>query len=412
MSPDGKVWFGVYNNGFVHGEHSQALNDGQWHQVVGTMEPSGADALRRRQEDRLATPAPPSAQPYTGYWRIGGDTAWNGNAVLQRDHRRRRHLPDRAVRSRRCSSTSSRAVARSTSRPVPRTPTARRSGMPTRTSTGASVTPTATAKDSGPNESNGIYQGGYTQGQNGAFDGATNKAVAFNGSDGFVASAPAVQQPEELHPGGVVQDHHQRRGKIIGFGCSQTGTSGCYDRHVYMSNDGKVTFGVWTGFTNTITSPTALNDGNWHYVMATQSTTDGHEALHRRSAGRHQRPDRRPGLRRLLAGGRRQPLGLLQPVHRRHHRRGRGLLLGAPRERSCAALPAGWRQRRQPAAGGGVQPQRDVPADLGQRIDARPTRTAPSRPTRGTGATAHRWAPGRRRRTPTRRPAPTPSPSR
>ena len=54
---------------------------------------------------------------------------------------------------------------------------------------------TGTAKDSGPNESNGTYQGGYTQGQAGAFDGATNKAVAFNGSDGFVASNPQYSNP-------------------------------------------------------------------------------------------------------------------------------------------------------------------------------------------------------------------------
>ena len=36
-----------------------------------------------------------------------------------------------------------------------------------------------------------------------------------------------------------------------------------------------MTFGVWTGFTNTITTPTRYNDGKWHHVVATQSTTDG-----------------------------------------------------------------------------------------------------------------------------------------
>ena len=45
---------------------------------------------------------------------------------------------------------------------------------------------TGTAKDSGPNESNGTYEGGYAQGQVGAFDGATNKAVAFDGNNGTV----------------------------------------------------------------------------------------------------------------------------------------------------------------------------------------------------------------------------------
>ena len=138
------------------------------------------------------------------------------------------------------------------------------------------MTPTARAKDSGPNESDGIYQGGYTQGQAGAFDAATNKAVAFNGSDGFVASNHAVQQP--------ARTTRWRRGsrprrptvaRSSGSAARRPATSGCYDRHIYISNDGQLTFGVWTGFTNTITTPNAVNDGQWHHVVATQSNTDG-----------------------------------------------------------------------------------------------------------------------------------------
>ena len=59
-------------------------------------------------------------------------------------------------------------------------------------------------------------------------------------------------------------------GKLIGFGDGQTSTSNNYDRHVWMQNDGSLVFGTWTGQTNTITSPTGLNDGTWHHVVATQ----------------------------------------------------------------------------------------------------------------------------------------------
>ena len=159
-----------------------------------------------------------------------------------------------------------------------------------------------TAKDSGPNDSNGTYQGGYTQGQAGAFDGATNKAVAFNGSDGFVASNTQYSNPHNYTLEAWFKTTSDQGGKIIGFGCSQTGTSGCYDRHVYLNNDGTLIFGVWTGFMNTITTPSTVNDGQWHHVVASQSNTDGHEAVPRRRARGHQRPDRRPGLRRVLAG--------------------------------------------------------------------------------------------------------------
>src|SRR5690242_19473918 len=37
-----------------------------------------------------------------------------------------------------------------------------------------------------------------------------------------------------------------------------------------MENSGQLTFGVWTGFANTITSPQSYNDGMWHYLVATQ----------------------------------------------------------------------------------------------------------------------------------------------
>jgi PKD repeat protein len=42
-----------------------------------------------------------------------------------------------------------------------------------------------------------------------------------------------------------------------------------------MENSGQLTFGVWTGFQNTITSPQAYNNGQWHHMVATQSSTDG-----------------------------------------------------------------------------------------------------------------------------------------
>jgi len=61
-------------------------------------------------------------------------------------------------------------------------------------------------------------------------------------------------------------------GKIIGFGSSQVGLSGQYDRHLYVSG-GSITFGVYNGGYDTITSPLSYNDGLWHQVVATFSPT-------------------------------------------------------------------------------------------------------------------------------------------
>jgi hypothetical protein len=61
-------------------------------------------------------------------------------------------------------------------------------------------------------------------------------------------------------------------GKLIGFGTAQTGNSTGYDRHVYMTNAGRLVFGVWTGSAQTITSAMSYNNGQWHHVVATLGT--------------------------------------------------------------------------------------------------------------------------------------------
>ena len=62
-------------------------------------------------------------------------------------------------------------------------------------------------------------------------------------------------------------------GRMIGFGDSQTGTSGDRDRHIYMTNTGKLIFGVYPNNTvKTIQSPLAYNDGTWHQAVASLSS--------------------------------------------------------------------------------------------------------------------------------------------
>ncbi|TNM61051.1 PKD domain-containing protein [Streptomyces sp. NP160] len=67
-------------------------------------------------------------------------------------------------------------------------------------------------------------------------------------------------------------------GKIVGFGGSRSDLSSDYDRHVYMSDDGRLTFGVYNGGVAAITSAKSYNDGAWHHVVAT--ATGGAGALY------------------------------------------------------------------------------------------------------------------------------------
>ncbi|ROR67372.1 PKD domain-containing protein [Agrococcus jenensis] len=95
-----------------------------------------------------------------------------------------------------------------------------------------------------------------------SFDGTTNGRVSSN----VIGRAPSAFSTELWFNTTTTQG-----GKLIGLGSWQTGSSTSYDRHIYMRNDGRLTFGVRPGgVIRTISSPAAYNDGRWHHVVATQ----------------------------------------------------------------------------------------------------------------------------------------------
>ncbi len=62
-----------------------------------------------------------------------------------------------------------------------------------------------------------------------------------------------------------------RGGALLDFGAALSGSSsaGNDDRVVYLSNDGRVFFGIYPGVVRTINTTAAYNDGKWHHVAAT-----------------------------------------------------------------------------------------------------------------------------------------------
>ncbi|WP_130011476.1 PKD domain-containing protein [Serinicoccus sediminis] len=128
------------------------------------------------------------------------------------------------------------------------------------------------AQDSSQSDRAGVYQGGVTKDQAGALVDNSGRAASFNGSDGVVVGSPdtAVNDPGEFSVETWFSTTSTRGGKLIGFGNAASGLSSSYDRHIYMRNNGTLTFGVWTGAENTITSTDAYNDGQWHHVVGVQ----------------------------------------------------------------------------------------------------------------------------------------------
>lgn len=128
-----------------------------------------------------------------------------------------------------------------------------------------------TATDSSPNSFTGIYESGTTQGSAGPINGDSTTATSFNGSSsGFVTAAQPVSNPKVFSIEVWFKTTTKQGGRLVGFGNSQTGTSTNYDRHIYMMNDGQLTFGVYNASVKTIESPDVYNDGQWHYAVATE----------------------------------------------------------------------------------------------------------------------------------------------
>ncbi|MFB4296090.1 LamG-like jellyroll fold domain-containing protein [Actinomadura sp. NTSP31] len=110
---------------------------------------------------------------------------------------------------------------------------------------------------------------GITRGQDGAISGDADKAAGFGGFFGSSAGSGAASAPGDFSVEAWVKTASASGGKIIGYGGSASGNSSSYDRHLYMTNDGRVVFGVYPGSTKTVQSAAGLNDGKWHHVAGT-----------------------------------------------------------------------------------------------------------------------------------------------
>lgn len=274
MDNAGHLIFGIYRGGTYTITTPNRYNDGQWHQIVATLDSSVGMKLFVDGTRVGVNQSGTVAQDYSGYWRIGGDNL-NGWPSQPSSNYFNGAIDDVAVYDQALSLTNVRThyidSGRTLNLPAAPADTYGKAvydddpDLFWRLDEAAG----ATANDSSANGAVGIYAGGVTLGQAGAL-GGQGTAATFDGTSGTVGAATAVGGPSVYSEELWFKTTTTHGGKLIGFGDRQSGTSGNYDRHVYMENSGQLTFGVWTGQTNTITSPASYNDGRWHYLVATQ----------------------------------------------------------------------------------------------------------------------------------------------
>ncbi|MEU2350287.1 PKD domain-containing protein [Modestobacter sp. NPDC049651] len=110
---------------------------------------------------------------------------------------------------------------------------------------------------------------GVRRGTSGAVAGDQDTAVTVNGtSSGLATTRRAAQAPDVFSVEAWFRTTSTAGGKLFGYGDATTGDSYNNDRHVYLDQAGRVSFGVYPQTARILTSPGSYNDGRWHQVVA------------------------------------------------------------------------------------------------------------------------------------------------
>ncbi|MGV8858333.1 PKD domain-containing protein [Rhodoglobus sp.] len=266
MDSSGKVNFGVYTGSTRIVQSAKSYNDGQWHQVVGSMSASGTEFF----VDGVRIGVEPSViwgQNYWGYWRIGGDRSWSGSDYFNGA------IDEVAVYPKPLTATQVQNHFLLSGRSL--------SGPPAPTdSYGAAVYEASpqlywrlaeasgsAVNDAGLQGINGNLSGTYTRNVPGALGGTTNSATQF--TQGLAATAISLPNPSTFSSEVWFRTSSTSGGKLVEFGSSATGTASSYGDHLMMRNDGTLVFGTGSSTVSTVGS---YNDGQWHQAVSTQGS--------------------------------------------------------------------------------------------------------------------------------------------
>jgi|GEM_PF-1446871 len=112
--------------------------------------------------------------------------------------------------------------------------------------------------------------------------GATSASDFVNGSSGRYTGSPdqpgwsltdpTLHEPTDEFTIQIRFSATEGGGRLIGFGSAEEGESVDFDRHLFLTDDGRLVFGVYPDAVQTITSPGSYLDGAWHQATATLSS--------------------------------------------------------------------------------------------------------------------------------------------
>ncbi|MGP4110649.1 CBM96 family carbohydrate-binding protein [Streptomyces sp. 4N509B] len=125
------------------------------------------------------------------------------------------------------------------------------------------------ASDASGNEASGVHRGGPSRGVTpGAVPGPQAAAVGHDGTDSYTYSDDPVSGVRQYTLETWFNTTTNSGGKLIGMGDTILEESYSHDNNLYMLNDGRLQFALYTGAYRTATSSASYNDGEWHHVAA------------------------------------------------------------------------------------------------------------------------------------------------
>ncbi len=273
MENSGRLTFGVYTGSMTTVRSALPYNDNQWHHVVATQGPAGM----RLYVDGLAvgSNSVTTAQNYAGVWHVGGDNlnSWPNRPT---SNYFRGQIDETAVYNAPLS-------ARQVLEHYDLGGASNVNAAPT-DAYGASVYGDQPDLYWRLNEATGVANDWSYLGRNdGTVGSAATRAVGgkvsagsairTTGSTDSLVVSPQSGSPDAFTTEAWVKTTTTTGGKILGFEAVPTGTGGSYDKQVYMTNSGRLIFGVYDGAAQTVISPNPYNDGQWHHVVASQDSS-------------------------------------------------------------------------------------------------------------------------------------------
>ncbi|MFD1715609.1 DNRLRE domain-containing protein [Amnibacterium flavum] len=272
MDNSGRLTFGVYKGGTQTIRTSKSYNDGQWHHVAATMDGTGmkfyVDGVL------VGRNGTTSGDSYKGVWRVGGDSigGWPNqpSSSFFAGSIDETAIYDKALNAQQVAAhyTAGGGTPDVNTVPSDSYGAAVFNDDPNLfwrlNETSGSVAADSTFAKANPGTVGPQVQMGRT--------GAVQNSSAFetNGSQNSTVTSPQAGRVGAFAAELWFSSTTNRGGKLIGWENQPTGSSSGYDKQVYLSNDGRLTFGVYNGSVQAIQTPRSYNDGAWHHVVATQ----------------------------------------------------------------------------------------------------------------------------------------------